>query len=96
MTKLSKYALKQLSDEGRTEYYAELEAEENNYRRVYGGKIYITEDSEGNYYLESFDLDNYRIEDTFCLANELDDYLERLEEELADIHDGHEEEENER
>ena len=91
MTKLSKYALKQLSDEERKEYFAKLEAEANNYKCVYGGKIYITEDTEGNYYLESFDSDDDRVDDIFCDAADLQDNFERLEDNLADIYENQEE-----
>jgi len=92
MKQLSKYALKQLTEDERMEYYAQLKAEEDSIRRVSGGEIRITESADGDYYLESFDLDNCRVRDTFCYIESLEDEIELMEEELADIQDCTEEE----
>ncbi len=65
MTKeLSKYALKQLTDEERTEHFAELEAEDSLITRCYGGEVIISEDKNNyGWAIESRDNDN-------CLVSE--------------------------
>lgn len=64
MTKLSKYALKQLSDEERNEYYEALQAEEELITHCYGGEVIISEDKNNyGWTIEAWDNDG-------CLVNE--------------------------
>ena len=62
MTKLSKYALKQLSDQERREYFADIEAEDSLITHCYGGKVIISEDKNNyGWKVEAWDNDDFLI-----------------------------------
>ena len=97
MTKeLSKYALKQLTDEERVEYEAALETEKNRVRRVCGGEVHVDANSAyGGWNIESYDIDGFPVEQDYTAdVDELLDIIACMEEELADIQDGKEEDDS--